>query len=357
MDAWRTQQSCSASRHATLFSHLYTDREPAHEFLEQSPRRCTGPALRPDQRNRRQTDKLQILSWNPGPARSSHPSLLASHPNEPWHVIIVQEGSGFVTDSSLEENFQAITQHHCAVLLNKDTFAREFTCTPIQVPCSLRLSSWAVEDMVVTGMFRRAPHESCSYFTVANIHINNECAKRRSVCIALLLLIRDLCLKLGVVVLTGDFTKAVERETPSSDGDRRTSPPGAAFSHANTPWPTFGIGITWPDCCGFVSCPSYRVSGLLYAMDPAAIGLGATDQTWHQEHWVHLKFAGRKRSVVLELLRKLPVVHLRWRWRVSTCSGRAEKLCLLLWLACSAPFFCHPRVTQQGVHCPCHFLC
>ena len=30
---------------------------------------------------------------------------------------------------------QVITQHHCAVLLNKDTFARDFSCTPIHVPC------------------------------------------------------------------------------------------------------------------------------------------------------------------------------------------------------------------------------
>ena len=46
---------------------------------------------------------------------------------------------------------QVIIQHHCAVLLNKDTFARDFSCTPIQVPCWLTYSSWAVEDMVVTG--------------------------------------------------------------------------------------------------------------------------------------------------------------------------------------------------------------
>ena len=60
--------------------------------------------------------------------------------------------------------------------------------------------------------------------------MNNECAKRRSVCIALLLLIRDLCLEPGGEVLTGDFNKAVERETPSGDfGERRISPLEAAF--------------------------------------------------------------------------------------------------------------------------------
>ena len=57
IDAWGTQQSCSASRHATLASHLYANREPAPE--EQSPRRSPGHALRSDQRSRRLTDKLQ----------------------------------------------------------------------------------------------------------------------------------------------------------------------------------------------------------------------------------------------------------------------------------------------------------
>ena len=60
-------------------------------------------------------------------------------------------------------------------------------------------------------------------------------------CIVLLLVTRDLCLKLGAVVLTGDFNKAVERETLSDDsGDRRISPPEAAFSYACVPWPTSG---------------------------------------------------------------------------------------------------------------------
>ena len=77
--------------------------------MEQSLRRSGGPALRSDQRNRRQTDKLQILFWNPGPARGSDPSLLASQLNGPWHVICVQERSCFVADGSLAENFHVIT--------------------------------------------------------------------------------------------------------------------------------------------------------------------------------------------------------------------------------------------------------
>ena len=101
IDAWGTQQSCSASRHATLVSHLYANREPAPEFLEQSLRRSPGPALRSDQRSRRLTDRLQLLSWNvdlhevriracwPRTSMgrgmwSTYRRVLASSPTVPW---------------------------------------------------------------------------------------------------------------------------------------------------------------------------------------------------------------------------------------------------------------------------------
>ena len=151
-----------------------------------------------------------------------------------------------------------------------------------EVLCSLRYSSWVVEGMVVTGTFRMAPDPSCSYFTVANIHINSECAKRRSDCIALLLLIRDSCMKLGAFILTGDFDKGAEREAAANGSmdQRRISPLEASFNCANVPWPTSGVwgpggephGSTWPECCGFLF-----------------------DQAWQFGQWHHLKFVGRTR--------------------------------------------------------------
>ena len=106
MDAWRTQLSCSAGRHATLIFHFHADWEPAPELLDQSPRLSGGP-LRSNQRNQRHVDKLQILSCNPERARGSDSSLLATLLNGPWYVICVQVGSGFVIDSSLAENFHS----------------------------------------------------------------------------------------------------------------------------------------------------------------------------------------------------------------------------------------------------------
>ena len=202
-----------------------------------------------------------------------------------------------------------ITQHHGAVFLNKDTFARDFTWTPIQAPCSLRYSSRAVEGMGVTGKFRRAPDPSCSCFTVANVHINNKCAKRRSVCIALLLLIRDLCVKLGAVILTGDLFKGAERESATNGqmDQRRISPVEAAFNCGNVPWPTSGVTPLWAlaesptaACCGFVVLPESQKQWLIMRHGsindaPAAVGLKTMDKTLHYEQWLHLKFAGRKR--------------------------------------------------------------
>ena len=75
---------------------------------------------------------------------------------------------------------------------------------------------------------------------------NNECAKRSSVCIALLLLIRDVCFKRGAVVLTGDFNKSAERELlpGGSDSQRRISPlqPSARRAFPGPPWGSHHCG-------------------------------------------------------------------------------------------------------------------
>ena len=93
----------------------------------------------------------------PVPARGLDQRALADHLNGPCHIVCVQEGSGFVIDNTMQVNFYVVTQHSCAVLLNKDTFEYNISCTPFQVPCSLRCASWAVQGMAVTGEFRGSP--------------------------------------------------------------------------------------------------------------------------------------------------------------------------------------------------------
>ena len=198
------------------------------------------------------------------------------------------------------------------MLLNKDTFERDHMSTPIQGSVTHRCSSWALKGVVVTGKSRMTPDQSCSYFSVTNIHINNESAKRRSVCIALLVL-RDLYLKLRAVVLTEDFNKGAENKlTPGGAADqRRFLPLEAAFIFADVPWTTSGVtplwgvgsephGNKWSECCGFAQLPEEQNLWLVmrhgsFNVVPASIGLKSTDKTWHYKLWMHLDFAGLKR--------------------------------------------------------------
>ena len=170
-DAWRTQQSCSASSHATLISHLFADRGQAFEFLDQSIRRSPGPALHSDQRSRRQTDKLQILSWNPAPARGSDANLLASH----WPLACDLHAGSLASSLTVPWRRAPLRRapqqghFHTRLLVHAD-------------PRSLLAQVLFVGRQGHGCMFHRAPDPSCSHLTVAKVHINNESAKWRSFC-------------------------------------------------------------------------------------------------------------------------------------------------------------------------------
>ena len=222
------------------------------------------------------------------------------------------ESSAFSGDATVRTNFYVATQYGCAVLLNKDTFEPNFLCVQLLVLCKLRYATWVVEGMVVVGKFRRAPDKSCPHFTIANIRINNECAKRRSVSIALLLLIRDLCLKVGVV-LTGDFNNCALRKLPlgCSESQRRISLVEAASGSVRVLRRTLGVtplwrpgavlhGHQWPECCGFVVLPGSQNEWLImkhgsFDIKPAEVGFRSTDQTCNYDQWLHLKNARPKR--------------------------------------------------------------
>ena len=77
------------------------------------------------------------------PARPTH--------NGPWHVICVPEGLALSPTVPCKRTSHVVTQHHCAVLLNKDTFEYDISCTLCLIPCSLRYASWALEGMAVTS--------------------------------------------------------------------------------------------------------------------------------------------------------------------------------------------------------------
>ena len=124
---------------------------------------------------------------------------------------------------------------------------------------------------------------------------------------------RDLCVRLGAVLLTGDFNKGAERDLPPSgtDSQRRLSPLEAAFGHTPVPWPATVVnpwwgpgaepeGKKWPECCGFGKMPGSQDKWLImrhgsFELQPASTGWKASDKTWHYEQWLHLKFASRQR--------------------------------------------------------------
>ena len=77
---------------------------------------------------------MLIFVVEPRSSEEIGPGCLGRSPQRPVAVICVQEGSGFVTDGSLQENFYVVTRHHSAVLLNEDTFKYDISCTPILIP-------------------------------------------------------------------------------------------------------------------------------------------------------------------------------------------------------------------------------
>ena len=82
-DAWQAGPSCPANRRETLLAHIYSEHESGPLRSQPPTHRSVVPVLRQDQRNRRPSDRPQLLYWNPGPARGSDPSLLARHLNGP----------------------------------------------------------------------------------------------------------------------------------------------------------------------------------------------------------------------------------------------------------------------------------
>ena len=159
--------------------------------------RPAGSALRPDHWNNRPSDRLQLLSWNPGPLRGLDPNLLASHLNGPRHVVCVQGGADFFHDKSLQDNFCIVTQHNCAVVLNKKPLHVCAALRPLQaqifhVGCRGHGCCWQVpQSSRQVGLSlhgrQRSHHQRV----------------RQADCNALFLLIRDLCLSLCSIVLTG----------------------------------------------------------------------------------------------------------------------------------------------------------
>ena len=99
---------------------------------------------------------------------------VASHLNGPWHTICVQEGAGLYHRQLLGGELLRCHPAPLRRALQQGYFHARHLLHPDPGPRARSGdSSWAIEGMVVTGKLRRAPDQSCSHFTVANVHINN----------------------------------------------------------------------------------------------------------------------------------------------------------------------------------------
>ena len=73
-----------------------------------------------------------VFWWNPGLLQEDHPDVVANHNCGPWHIICLQEGSGFAIHPSLQRRFHVADARHRAVLINKDTVDEDTVNT---LPC------------------------------------------------------------------------------------------------------------------------------------------------------------------------------------------------------------------------------
>ena len=155
-----------------------------------------------------------------------------------------------------------ITEHHRAVLLNKDAFARG-TCAPFQVLARSCLLHGPFEGMVVPKSTRPVV-QSFSFLHVANTS-QQQRVRHAEVCVH--------CTRVAHTATCS--WSALSRETLAADfGERRVPLLEVALSHANIPWPTFGVtplwsrgsepnSGKWPDCFGFLFLPETQTQWLI----------------------------------------------------------------------------------------------
>ena len=87
-----------------------------------------------------------------------------------------------------------------------------------------------------------------------------------------------------------------------------------------------------------------------FDVNPAAIGVKPTDQTWHFEQWLHLKIVLRKRRGGAS-----PADLNSW-CRISFAPSYHVRLASRRCEVCTSPLWCDWRPTRWG-NLPCAFSC
>ena len=146
-----------------FLAHLYPEREPEPKHSQPS-HRPAGPALRHDQRGK---GRLTDCSSFPGVPETHEVRTRVC-----WQVISTARGMwsacrmarAFATTSAcrtISAWLPSTTAQSSSTRTPSSPTLRVFRSSFL---CKLRYDSLAVEGIVVTGKFRRAPDKSCSYF-------------------------------------------------------------------------------------------------------------------------------------------------------------------------------------------------
>ena len=94
----------------------------------------SGPALRYDQRNKRPSDRPQLLSWNPGPIRVRTRVCGQATSMARGMLTACRKALASAT-TSLCRKISTWLHSTAAPFLNRDTFESIYSCIPLFIPC------------------------------------------------------------------------------------------------------------------------------------------------------------------------------------------------------------------------------
>ena len=206
------------------------------------------------------------------------------HDGSPWRVTFFQVGAGVANHPTLHHRFHVVTGCHCAVLLNKDTFERDVTTKPIMVPAKkmCRMRSW--------GHSRDRPIQEASWRWLSLLFHPE---RPRQLCVW--------CPSINLFQFAVVDTQLVRplanlARTPRKGSSANPLPCRLHSAHIVAfVWQPFRsrehevCRILWP-----CQLPHTTREWLIKRMDPTAMGVKKTDQSYHLDQWVHMQHVRSK---------------------------------------------------------------
>ena len=218
--------------------------------------------------------RLSIYNWNPGPWREKKDAF-----------------------DILTSRFHLTHYAFCAVLLNKDTFYSDIDVKSIYLHDTRRDLSdqvmegdqgWVMQGVLSRASFRRSPVSGQKYFTVLSLHMSNIYVKKKGIAKKLILTLPAIMISQEVDLVAGDFNGITWRHrgrdnfSTIDEDSILPTPPG--------PPPLWGPARIHSGQLGrrlWISQTAW-LSAILVSIPRKTLGLRPTDQSCHQETWLHL---------------------------------------------------------------------